>query len=155
MIIGLIIYSHTGNTRTVAQKIAEKLTVSGHEVKIEEIAINGNTPAQAGKFELTTIPAVEDYETLIFGSPVQAFALNPVMKAYLQQLASLQGKKVAIFVTKHLPMLWMGGTGAVATMKKTCEAKGAKVMGTEIVVWSEKKRQESIQKCVEHIDRLF
>lgn len=155
MKIGLIIYSHTGNTRTVAQKIAEKLNASDQEVKIEEIAISGNTPAQAGKFELTAIPAVEDYEALIFGSPVQAFALNPVMKAYLEQLVSLQGKAVAIFVTKQLPMLWLGGTGAVAAMKNICEAKGAKVLGTEIVVWSEKKRQESIQKCVENIGRLF
>lgn len=155
MKIGLIIYSHTGNTRTVAQKVAENLTEAGHEVKIEEIAISGQTPAQADKFKLTEIPAVEDYEVIILGAPVQAFALNPVMKAYLEQLPSLRNKKVILFVTKQLPMLWVGGTGAINAMKKACEAKEAEVMGSQIVVWAGKKRQQSIKKCVDNIGSLF
>lgn len=155
MKIGLIIYSHTGNTKAVAREIADKLTAEGHEARIDEITISGTTPAQAGKFELTSIPAVEHFEALIFGAPVQAFALHPVMKTYLQQLPAMQGKKVVVFVTKHLPLLWLGGTGAVATMRKACEEKGAKVLGSEIVVWAEKRRHESMQKCVQNIGRIF
>jgi NAD(P)H dehydrogenase (quinone) len=155
MKIGIIIYSQTGNTKNVAGKIQDKLQASGHTVLIEEIAIKGNTPAQPGKFELVGIPDTESYDALIFGAPVQAFSLNPVMKAYLTHLPELNGKKVALFVTKHLPLLWLGGTGAIAKMKKECEARGAKVSGSDIVVWAESKRDKTTAECVENMSRYF
>lgn len=155
MKIGLIIYSQTGNTKHVAEKLQQKLSAAGHEVSLEEITISGDVPAQPGKFQLTRIPAAEKYDSIIFGAPVQAFSLNPVMKAYMKKLPSLAGKKVAIFVTKQIPLLWFGGTGAVARMKKACESSGAEVAGTEIVVWAETKREQTIRKCVENLSRLF
>lgn len=155
MKIGIIIYSQTGNTKNLALKIYDKLQASGHTVSVEEITIEGDTPAQPGKFELIGIPETESYDALIFGAPVQAFSLNPVMKAYLKTLTSLSGKKVAIFVTKQIPLLWVGGTGAVAIMKKACESRGAEVIGTEIAVWAKKNREQSIRKCVDNISRLF
>jgi NAD(P)H dehydrogenase (quinone) len=155
MKIGLIIYSGTGNTRSVAIKLQEKLTAAGHAVCLEEITITGNTPAQPGKFELKQIPAVDSYDALIFGAPVQAFSLNPVMKAYMAQLPPLNGKRVALFVTKQIPQLWLGGTGAIATLKKEVESRGGKVIGSEIVVWAEKKRAETSQQCIDKISKLF
>ena len=155
MKVGLIIYSHTGNTGSVAEQLLEKLSDSGHNVSMEQITITGKTPAQAGKFELTGVPAPDSYDAIIFGAPVQAFTLNPVMKAYLDQLPSLSGKKVACFVTKQIPFLWVGGTGAIALMKKACESKGAEIVGTEIVVWAGAKRERSINNCVENLSRLF
>ncbi len=155
MHIGLIIYSQTGNTRSVAVKIQEKLNSSGHTASIDEITITGSTPAQPGKFKLKHIPDPGSYDALIFGAPVQAFSLNPVMKVYMEQLPDLTAKKVAIYVTKQLPLLQAGGTGSIARMKKACEAKGAHVAGTEIVVWAEKKREETVKKCVDNISKLF
>jgi NAD(P)H dehydrogenase (quinone) len=155
MKIGLIIFSQTGNTRSVAKKLQEKLAAAGHSAVLEEITITGDTPAQAGKFELANVPAVDSYEAIIFGAPVQAFSLNPAMKAYMEQLPSLAGKKVAIFVTKQIPLLWLGGRGAVAMMKKACETRGANVTGTEIVVWAEAKREKTVGKCVENLSKLF
>lgn len=155
MKIGLIFFSQTGNTRSVAKKLQENLAAAGHSVVLEEITITGDTPAQAGKFELANVPAVDSYEAIIFGAPVQAFSLNPAMKAYMEQLPSLAGKKVAIFVTKQIPLLWLGGTGAVAMMKKACETRGANVAGTEIVVWAEAKREKTVGKCVENLSKLF
>lgn len=155
MNIGLVIYSGTGNTRSVAVKLQEKLTAAGHAVTLEEITITGNTPAQPGKFELKQIPAVDSYDALIFGAPVQAFSLNPVMKAYMAQLPPLNGKRVALFVTKQLALIWLGGTGALAAMKKEVESRSGKVIGSEIVVWAEKKRAETTQKCIDNISKLF
>ncbi|MDF2592532.1 MAG: hypothetical protein K0S75_1998, partial [Clostridia bacterium] len=37
MKIGIIVYSHTGNTFSVAQRLEEKLTAEGHSVKIEKV----------------------------------------------------------------------------------------------------------------------
>ncbi len=155
MNIGMIIYSQTGNTRKVAERLREKLAVAGHTVTLEEIIIKGDTPAKPGKFEFKEVPAPDGYDALIIGAPVQAFSLNPVMKAYLEQLPSISGKKIAVFVTKQLPMLWVGGTGAIKIMKKACEAKGASVTGAEIVVWAGKKREQSIKQCVEKLAGLF
>ncbi len=155
MKIGIIFYSLSGNTRQVAEKIEKNLSAAGHTVSLEEIRISGDTPAQAGKFKLEHVPSVEEFEALILGSPVQAFSLNPVMKAYLDTMPSLKGKKVALFVTKHLPMLWLGGTGAIGIMKKACEKKEARVVGTEIVVWSGKHRSRSIKNCEDSVSRLF
>lgn len=155
MSIGVIIFSQTGNTRSVAARIREKLISMGHAAEIEEITIRGKTPAQPGKFELEMIPAADKYDALVFGAPVQAFTLNPVMKAYMERLPSLEGKKTAIFVTKQIPLLWVGGTGAVSQIKKACLARGAEVVGSEIVVWAEKQREPSITKCVENLSKLF
>ena len=155
MNIGLIYYSNSGNTRTVAEKLNKKLTENGHNVTVEEITITGDTPAQPGKFELTNIPDPGSYDAVIFGAPVQAFSLNPVMKAYMEQLPPLDEKKVAIFVTKQLPLLKVGGTGSISIMKKASESKGAKVVASEIVVWAEKKREQSIRKCVDSITNAF
>lgn len=155
MNIGLIIYSQTGNTKSVAEQLLEELSASGHTVNMEQITITGNTPAQPGKFELTGVPVPDSYDAIIFGAPVQAFSLNPVMKAYMDQLPPLSGKKVACFVTKQIPLLWFGGTGAIALMKKACESKGAEVVGTEIVVWARAKRERSIEDCVKNLRSLF
>lgn len=155
MKIGLIYYSATGNTGKVAGMLKEMLEDKGHTVVIDEITMEGSTPAQAGKFELTHIPDPCSYDGAIFGAPVQAFTLNPVMKAYLGKLPAMDNLKTAVFITKQLPLLWIGGTGAVAQVKNALEARGAKVIGTEIVVWSEKKREQSIRQCLESIGNLF
>ncbi len=155
MKIGLIYYSGTGNTRIVAEGLKEKLESKGHTAVFDEITIEGSTPAQAGKFELTHIPDPCSYDAVIFGAPVQAFKLNPVMKAYLEKLPAMDKLKASVFITKQLPLLWTGGTGAVAQVKSALEARGAKVIGTEIVVWSGKKREQSIRQCLENIGNLF
>jgi flavodoxin len=155
MNIGLIIYSNSGNTLKVAEKIEVKLDEQGHNVTLEQIRISGKTPAQPGKFELTGIPAVDGYDALILGAPVQAFSLNPVMKAYLAQLPKLEGKKVALFVTKGLSPHWLGGTGSITIMKQECESRGAKVVGSAIVPWGTTKREDIIKQAVDNMGTYF
>ena len=155
MNIGLIVYSQTGHTNSVAVTLQKKLTAAGHSAVLEQITITGNTPAQPGKFQLSKIPTADSYDAIIFGAPVQASSLNPVMKAYMGQLSSLKGKKVALLVTKQIPILWLGGTGAIARMKKECESRGATVIGTEIIAWASLKREQSINRSIENLSKLF
>lgn len=154
MKIGLIIYSQSGNTRLVAERLERRLAGEGHEVFIEEVKIRGKVPAQPGKYELISIPDPGPYDALVFGAPVQAFALNPVMKSYLERIHPLDGKKTALFVTKQVPLLRMGGTGAVETMRRACRSKGGRVCATAIVVWAEKHREKTIARCVETLARI-
>jgi flavodoxin len=100
--IGLFYYSNTGNTRNVAEKLDKKLTEKGHNVTMEEITITGDTPAQEGKFKLKNIPNPGDYDALIFGAPVQAFSLNPVMIAYMEQLPYAMDKDIEEEISRIL-----------------------------------------------------
>jgi flavodoxin len=153
MNIGIIVYSQTGHTLSVAQKIHEKLAEKNHQVKIEQVTITGE--ATPGKFEIAGKPAVDDYDALVFGAPVQAFSLCTVMDAYLKQLPSLAGKKAAFLVTKQLPFAWTGGNRAIKSMRSICENKGAQTLGAGIACWKEDKREQSVNECVEKIGSLF
>jgi len=94
------------------------------------------------------------YDALIFGAPVHAFSLAPAMKAYLEQITSLQNKKVACFVTKGLPFHRTGGKQAISQMKKISESKGGTVLGTGIVVWRG-GREKEIADLADKFSKLF
>lgn len=145
--MGIIVYSHTGNTYTVAQKLKDKLAEAGHEAEVERITITGEATPGSKEFQLETRPDTKPYNALIFAAPVQAFSLNPAMAVYLEQLPSLQDKQIACYVTKRLPGKWTGGNQAIARMKKICEEKGGTVCGAEIIILSSRSEQ-SIAKAL-------
>lgn len=153
MKIGIIVFSATGHTLEAAELLRKKLQENGHEATIDQIKISGE--AASGKFQLTYSPETEAYETIIFASPVQAFSLNPVMKAYLNGLASLEGKQTAFLATKQLPFYWTGGNKTVAAMKKICKSKGAEVLDAGIVIWSAKERAKTLAGATDKIAGLF
>ena len=155
MNIGIIIYSQTGNTSSVALKLKEKLSAVGHSVGIERIEISGELGPRATNFQLKTKPDVDKYDALVFGAPVQAFSLSPAMKSYLSQIASLKSKKIACFVTKHLPFYWTGGNQAVNKMGKICKSKDGTVCGSGVVIWSSTHRDQKITEVIDRLSRLF
>jgi flavodoxin len=154
MKIGIIVYSQTGNTLSVAEKLEKKLSGAGHSVKLERVTASGDARPHK-KVELMNKPHVDKYEALVFGSPVMAFSLAAPMKSYLEQLGSLKGKQVACFVTKGLPGNWTGGNKAIGIMKKTCESKGAIIIGTEIIKWRGKNLDQEIDGAVDRLSGLF
>ena len=154
MNIGIILYSQTGNTLSVAQKLQEKLAAAGHTVTLEQIEVVGEAaPGQAVQFK--TAPDAAPYEALVLGGPVQAFSLNPVTQEYLKQCAPLQGKSVVCLVTQAFPFPWLGGNRAVHQIRRLCEAKGATVRGSGIVNWMKKSRDEQIVEVTDKLSRLF
>jgi flavodoxin len=155
MNIGIIVYSQTGNTHSVALKLQEKLTAAGHSANIERVEVSGEARPGTKDFQLTTKPAVDPYDALVFGSPVHGFSLSPAIKRYLEQIAPLQGKKVACLVTKQLPFYWTGGNRTINQMKKLCTAKDGTVCGSGIVIWSSARREQMITDVVEKLCSLF
>lgn len=153
MNIGIIVYSRSGNTESVARKLQERLSAAGRTVSVERITVTGDISPGSKNFQFETLPAVDRYKTVVFGAPVHAFALAPVMAAYLKQLSSLSGKKVACFVTKQLPFNWTGGNRAIAQMEKICESKGSEVCGSGIVIWEKSRRQQSINECLKKLEK--
>lgn len=150
MNIGIIIHSQTGNTSSVAMKLQEKLTAAGHDAVIEQLKVVGELKPGAKNIQFDNLPEIEQYDAIVFGSPVQGFALNPVMNSYLAQ-ASIKNKKIGCLITQFFPYPWMGGNRAVKQMKALCEEKGALVGESAIINWSSPQRQ---RKIVEGINRL-
>ena len=154
MNIGLIVYSQTGNTLSVAQKLEQALTKKGHSATLERIEVEGDvTPGQPVQFK--TLPSTEQYDALVFGSPVQAFSLCQAMVEYLKQVAPLEGKRVAGLITQAFPYPWLGGNRAVRQMKRLCQAKDAVVCGSGIVNWMKKRREQQIVAVVDQLSGLF
>ena len=102
MKIGIVVHSQTGHTLSVAEKLQEKLTAAGHSANIEKISPVDAKQTDPKKIKIEKLPDLSPYDAFVFAAPVQAFSLSPVMKIYLPQLPSLNGKKVACFVTKGL-----------------------------------------------------
>ncbi|MBZ2164712.1 NAD(P)H-dependent oxidoreductase [Methanobacterium spitsbergense] len=154
MKIGIIIHSQTEHTYSVAQKLQDKLLDNGHETNLERVITIGDTPPGSKDIQFKNLPDVNAYDALIFGAPVQAFSLSKAMNGYMQQITSLQSKKVACFVTKGAPFKWTGGTRAIGQMKKICQTKGGIVIGTGIVIWR-KDREKQINDLINKFGMLF
>lgn len=148
MKVGIIIHSHSGNTLQIAQKISEALLENGHQPSLQRVTATDEDPS-AKDVQLKDAPDTAEYDLLIFGAPVRAFSLSPVMRIYLEQLPSLAGKKVGFFITQHFPYRWMGGNRALQQMKATCKAKGCLVYGAGIVNWTSKQREQRMAEVTE------
>ena len=155
MNIGMIVYSQTGNTHSVAVKLEEKLSAAGHSVNLERLQVVGGYEQGAKDIQFETLPDLGRYDALVFGSPVQAFSLAPVMASYLKQVGSLQNKRVAFLVTQAFPYPWLGGNRAVRHMKRACVSKGATVCGSGIVNWMKSRRDQQIVEVVDRLSGLF
>lgn len=148
MKIGIIIYSKTGNTRSVAQSLLETLINQGHDASLLEIKAASDDPEQV-KVDLIERPNTSDFDRLIFASPVHGFMPSQVMKTYLLELDDLMQKKVTLFVTHQFPYAWMGGSGTLNQMKKYVVKKNGNVQKMFSINWSSKKRAQNIQDLLD------
>ncbi|KAF5089116.1 flavodoxin family protein [Methanobacterium aggregans] len=154
MKIGIVVYSQTEHTYSVAQKLQKRLQEKGNEVELERVVMKGEVHPGSKDMEFEIVPDVEKYDALVFGSPVQAFSLARPMKAYLEQIQSLQGKKISLFVTKGVRFNWTGGNQAISKMKEISQSKGGSIVGTDIIIWN-KNRDEKIDALLARFSAIF
>lgn len=154
MKIGIIVYSQTGNTLSVAEELKAKLLAGGNLVSLEQVSAINKDATKIEQVQLANKPDVSTYDMLVFAAPVQGFSLSPVMNAYLSGITSLKGKKVGCFVTHFFPYAWMGGNRTVGQMKKICESKGANIYETGVVNWSSSHRKNVIADTVEKLSKI-
>lgn len=154
MKIGIIVYSHTGHTLSVAVALKEKLSVAGHTVNLERVEIYGPDRPGTTNVSLKTKPRIDTYDALVFGSPVRGGMVSPAMTSYLEQIASLQGKKVACLVTHFFPPQW-GANQTINQMKAICESKGATVCGWGDVGWPRLGNKWRIAVVVDRLTDYF
>ena len=151
MNVGIIVYSQTGNTLSVAQKLENAIRAKGHEVSLLKVEQVQNASPSPATIELKSSPDVSLYDAIIFASPVQAFSLSPVMKLYLSEVSSLIDKEVYCFVTQQLKKAWLGGNHAVRQIKSACQKKGADITVSGIVNWSSDTREQQINDIVSRL----
>ena len=150
----VVYYSHSGNTKQVAEEIAKN---SGAD--IEAIA-----PAQAIKGVFGYIAAAaaawrkrpsdiqpvkydpSAYDLIIIGTPVWAWSLAPAVRRYLE-LYGGRLRRVAFFCTQ-------GGSGAEGVFKQMAELCGKQPEATLIVNEQELKQAEHTAKARAFIQAL-
>ena len=145
MKIGIIVYSKTGNTLSVAKRIQERLAANGLSAEVQRFG--AETLPQSNKpVRLTAVPDVRGYDAIVFGAPVQAFSLDPAMAMYFEQIGEITAAPVLCFVTQHFPKPWMGGNRATKQLLSLLRKKGAHAEAAGGVNWSGEKREEQIDR---------
>lgn len=112
----VIYYSYGGNTRRMAEKISKALgadiaeikTVSPYTGSYEQVVDQGQREVDSGFMpEIQPLPMdLEQYDTVILGTPVWWYTFAPAMKTFLHR-NSLAGKTVHSFATNGG---WIGHT---------------------------------------------
>jgi flavodoxin len=151
MKVGIILYSQTGNTRSVANRLETALANAGHDVMLMEVMISGNAP----NIELTEKPDPSPFDLVVFGGPVQGFDASLPMKRYLSAMPEMAGKRFICFATQQLPFKWMGGERSVRSMRKLAEDKGGHFVGHGVINWSRADRETRIERMLAHILRMI
>lgn len=115
MKIAVVYGSRSGNTKLIAETIAEALGPIGVvETMVAESA---------------TLPAGTDL--LIVGGPTEGHGMTPVLKSFLERLPRLDGVHVAAFDTKLKWPLFLSGSAARGIAEKLQSLGGTLVTPPE------------------------
>jgi len=150
----VVFYSRTGNTKKVAEEIANAL-----KCDIEEIIDTKDRSGASGylasgrdamKKKLTGIKEIKNdpsqYDLIILGTPVWAAKMSTPVRTYISQNKE-KLKNVAFFCT-------MGGSGDVKTFVDMEEATGKKPAATMTVLAKEIKKAEYKAKVEKFVKAL-
>ena len=65
MKVTIILYSGTGNTRGVAERLVVEYRVGGRKAGIREITVTGDRDKRADDFRLATTPPMDDADLVV------------------------------------------------------------------------------------------
>ena len=140
-------YSRSGNTKFVAEKIADKLNAETCEVidkknrKGKLIFLTGGYAALREKLtEIEVTKTINDYDFIIVGSPVWAGKIAPAIRTFLAK-NDFSDKQVAFFVT-------MGGDKPEKALKNMKKAIAPKIPVEELGIINALKNPEEIEKQI-------
>jgi flavodoxin len=153
----VVYFSFNGNTKFIAETIAETISADIIELKtskkyptegFKKFFWGGKSVIFGEKPELTNDPIdISRYEKIIIGTPVWAGSFTPPIKSFLNQY-NIQGKKIALFASH-------GGGGAekcFAKLKKAIPEN--KFISEADFVEPKKKSEENTSKAVKFAKSL-
>ena len=138
----------------MARKLEERLALDGHAVTVEQLEAVEPLDLSATTAALKSEPPIDVYDAVVLGSPVNGGRMSAPMKTYLDQIPSLQGKRIAILLTHFFFQSW-GANQTVEQMTEASESKGAMVCGVENVRWLSLRRRKQISEAVERLARCL
>lgn len=104
----IIYYSMSGNTKTVAEKIAGQLSADLIEVQpvkeypskgFRKFIWGGKSAVMGDKPKLLPYVFDDSYERIVFGTPVWASSFTPPIRTFIEENRdALKGRKTAVFV---------------------------------------------------------
>jgi len=157
MKVGIIVYSKTGNTLQVAERIRAALVEAGLQAEVLRFSAETENARSNTPVRLTAQPDPNGYDAVIFGAPVQAFSLDPAMSMYLKQIGALKVVSTLCFVTQHFKKAWMGGNRAMKQLLMQLQEKGVAATTMGVVNWSGDQREAQIDRiatqCVKALKR--
>lgn len=143
MKIAIVYYSMSGNTKYVADKIAEK--IDADIIRIEPVkaypdqgakkfiwggksAVMGETPAlQPYEF------SAEKYDSIILGTPVWASNFAPPIRTFIKENPNIHGKRIAVFTC-------FSGGGADKAIEKMKKYIGLDNFDAELILVDPKEK---------------
>jgi flavodoxin len=105
----IIFYSFSGNTKKACLFLMRKLIAKNIDTDLIELRLKDEETSffKQGKqafFKYTpellnANSNLEQYDFIVFASPVWAFTFTPALRSYLHKITDLENKKIAFFLT--------------------------------------------------------
>jgi NAD(P)H dehydrogenase (quinone) len=155
MKIGIFVHSQSGNTAKLGLAVTHALREKGHDVSIELLRPIGKIHPRVKHVHFRSLPEVEDYDSILFGSPIWAFSASPVIVSLLKQLETLKGKKAMCFTTSGFPTAFSGAKRVLIRLADLCEGLGAVVLPGVALFWGLHCGKKRLDATVEKICGLI
>lgn len=148
----IIYYSHTGNTRSVAEavlkacdgELVEVTLAGGHTVPVAYFL--GLFRSMSGKYDPIHPESIDvsTADVVVIGTPVWGRRATPAVRSAVQSLVGCEGKRVVLFAT----------CGAVAgdtlpILGRDLEARGLTVAGQVVFTEQDIANREKLDNLVE------
>lgn len=152
MKIGIIVYSYTNNTLSIAKELESGLSKRGYDIELKSVKAQNENP-NATSYHLVNVPSIEDYDAIIFATCVRGFDCAPILKEYIQSLKTLRNKKVAGFVSQFFPFDAMGGNQSLNTLENLVLQKGAELYKLGSIHTKFRNKEKQIIKMINQCDQ--
>ncbi len=159
----IVYYSMSGNTKYVADKIADEIKTSGEVdiIRIEpvkaypdqgakKIVWGGKSAVMGEKPKLQPYEFnIEKYDRIIFGTPVWASTFVPPLRTFINENKDIKDKKIAVFTC-------FSGGGADKAIDKMKKYIGIKQFEAELILIDPKEnvKEEDDVKIAEFCSML-
>ncbi len=154
MHIGIFIHSQSGHSSAIGLAVTQKLRESGHEVDIELIRTAGRVRPLMKHVELMEeVPDMAAYDAVIFGGPILAHAVSPVIVSFIKEIPRLKGKKALCFTTSGFPTSISGARGGLKKLSGLLQELEAIVCEGEPVYWGFYCGKKRIEQAADRIRR--
>ncbi len=153
MKIGVVYYSYSGHTAQVVDQFVADLSASGADITKMALEPEGPLQLSAVTVPLKNQPDISGFDILVLGTPVHGGRMSAPMLNFLENVSTLEGKKVAYLLTHFLPRKW-GTVQTVEVMEGLCWEKGAKILGKADVAWFGFGRKKKISNAIAKLKEL-